>query len=144
GLEPRGGRGALAQEQKPQDQDGRRGSRETDPRQALTPLSTRDARERESRFRAFRDSLELFSDITRGLPAVLRIFGETAFNDAVERRRRHELNLRDRQRLIPQDRRDQTRLARPRERLLSRRHLVENRAEGEDVRSRIGFLSSQP
>ena len=54
------------------------------------------------------------------LPALLGILRETGPHDAVERGRRGRLDLRDRLRLVAQDRRDERGLALARERLLAR------------------------
>ena len=53
----------------------------------------------------------------------------------------HRLERRDRRRLLLHDRRDQRRLARSRNAFLPGRHLVEHRAEREDVRPRVGLLA---
>ena len=73
---------------------------------------------------------------TASAPRVLRKAGP---DDAVERGRRHGRDLRDRRRLVAQDRGDERRLRRAREGLLSRRHLEEDRAQSEDVRPRVRF-----
>ena len=62
-------------------------------------------------------------------------------DDPVERGRRHRLDPRDRRGLLFHDRRDERGLARARERLAPRDHLVEHGAEREDVRARVGFLA---
>ena len=90
-----------------------------------------------------RDPLELVAQIACVLPSVLWILGEAGLDDAVERRRGHRLDRGDRRRVVLQDRRDQRGLTRARERLPPRRHLVEHRAEREDVRPRVGLLALQ-
>src|SRR6266508_468025 len=77
----------------------------------------------------------------RGLEAVFRVLGETRLDDPVESGWRHRLDRGDGRRLRVHYRADQRGLTPARERLLARRHLVENRAEGEYVGSDIGFLA---
>ena len=79
----------------------------------------------------------------RGLEAVVRILCDAGLHQAVERRRSHRLDRRDRFRLRVYDRGDQRRLALSRERLLPGRRLVEEEAEGEDVRAAVGLLALQ-
>ncbi len=101
-----------------------------------------DARREDARLRAaLRDPLQLAAKIAGALPAILRVLCQALPHDAVERGRRHGHDARDRRRLRRHDRRDQRRLARRRERLLPRRHLVQRRAEREDVRPAVRLLA---
>ena len=113
------------------------------PRPHPTPSARRGAREsgRETGLRALGDPAQLPFQVRRGLPALVGILGEARLHDAVERGRRHRLQLRDRLRLVAQDRGDEGRLRGAGEGLLARRHLVEHGAEGEDVGARVGVLA---
>ena len=113
--------------------DGRDG-----PGELLPVLAARDDGRRQARLRAaLRDPLQLQLRVVRRLEPVLRILRQARLHHPVQRRRDHRRRFRDRRRLVPQDRADQRRLALARERLLPRRHLVQHRAEGEDVRARV-------
>ena len=122
----------------------RQKDRRDDPAKPLAAPPPRDHRSRNAGLRAaLADPLQLTPEIGRVLPTVLGIFGQAFLDDVVERGRRHRLNLRDRLRLVPQDRGDERRLRRAGERLLPRRHLVEHAPEREDVRARVGVLPFQ-
>ena len=86
------------------------------------------------------DPPELEPDVGRALPAELRILGETGLHHPIERRRRRRLDRRNGSGFRRHDRGDQARLTFSPERFSPRCHLVERRAEGEDVRPRIGLL----
>lgn len=87
------------------------------------------------------DPLQFRGDVVRALPAFFRILREARPDDALERRRRQRLNLRDRLRLAFEDRGDEARATPPGERTLARHHLVENDSEREDVGARVRFFS---
>ena len=87
------------------------------------------------------DPAQLSPDVRRALPAPLRVLVEACLHDTIQGLRRHRLQARDRRRLRRHDRRDQRGVRRPGEGLPSRRHLVEDAAEGPDVRPRVGVLS---
>ena len=59
------------------------------------------------------DPLELEPHVARRLPAIVGILGETGPHDAVERRRAHRRERRDRRRLLLHDRRDERGLEEP-------------------------------
>ena len=112
------------------------------PREALSALAAVGDRRGQTDLRAaLRDPLELELHVVRGLEAVLGILRETRRDQAVERRRRHRHDRRRGRRAVLQDRADQARLALAVERLLPRRHLVEDRAEREDVAPRVGLAA---
>ena len=89
---------------------------------------------------SFLDPLELGRDVARALPAVLGILLQALAHHVVERRRRHALHARDRGRLGRDDRGDQARARLALERAASRGHLVEHRAQREDVGARVRRL----
>ena len=114
------------------------------PRDPGLPSSPGNGDGRNSRLRsALRDPLQLAPEIRGVLPAVLRVLRQGLLHDVVERRRRHRLNLRDRRRLVAQDRGDERRLRRTTERLLAGRHLVKHAPEREDVGARVGLSPLQ-
>ena len=116
--------------------------REEPPRELLAVLAARDDGSRHSGHRAaLGDPLQLQHHVVRRRPAVLGLLGETALDDPVERGRDHRLDRRDRSRVRVHDRADQARLARPRESLLARHHLVEHAAEREDVAAGVGVAA---
>ena len=84
---------------------------------------------------------QLHFDVMGCLPALVRILGEARLHDAVERRWRKRLNIYHRRRMIFEDGADDGRGARPAERLVTRRHLIQQRTECENVGPRIGRLS---
>ena len=87
------------------------------------------------------DPSQLDQQIVRGLPAIVRILGETARHEPIERPWRHRQQRRQRRRIDVHDRRDQARLALAVERLPAGEHFVEHGAEREDVGARVDGLS---
>ncbi len=92
---------------------------------------------------SFGDRGQLQFDVARGLPAVLGILGQARLDQTVERGRAHRLNGGDNRRLARQDRRHDRDRARSPERLPPRRHLVEHRAQREDVAPRVALSALQ-
>ena len=89
---------------------------------------------------ALGDPLQLIMQIMRAVPPRVWIFSETLADDAVQRRRGQRLRGGHRGRIALQDSRDQARLTLPREGLLARHHLVDDRAEREDVRAGVSLF----
>ena len=118
---------------------GRRQRRGRNPRSLSAPRTLGRRRRRAGTAPA--DPFELASDVARALPAVLGILREALSDDPVERRRRHRLELRDRLRLVAQDRRNEGGARAPLEGARTRRHLVEDCAQREDVRPRVGLAA---
>ena len=97
------------------------------PREARRAAARRDRRRRSPLCEP--PSAIHLSSLLRSAAFCQRSSGSLArqrLHDPLERRRRHRRHRRDRRRLLLHDRRDQRRLARPRKRLLPRRHLVEH------------------
>lgn len=80
-------------------------------------------------------------DIHRRLPALIGILREASPDQMFQRRRRHALKRRHRLRFVLQDCGNQAYLRLCRERLFAGHHLVQQRAEGKDVRARIGVFA---
>ena len=127
------------------DSPGQRGSGQDQgciqqPRQPFARFSPRCDRGGDTRLRSFAsDPLQLLGNIVRALPPIARIFFQAALDDMLERRRRQRLNLRYRRRAAGDDRGDETRSRFAFEGAFACGHLVEQGAEGEDVRARVGF-----
>ena len=142
GLHDARGLGAVQPEQaakprreKPKE---RRGSHE----EPLARAAARGDRRRQAHLRAaFRDPLKLQLDVVGRLEPVVRLLRHAGLDDAVEGRRCHRRDRRDRSWLAFQDRRDQARAALAGKRLLARSHLVQHAAQGEDVGAGVGLLA---
>ncbi len=80
---------------------------------------------------------QLQVDVAGRLPAIVGILGQRAPDDVVHGRWRQRLTRRGRRRLAVQDRGDDARLAVAGKRALARAHLVQQRAQREDVGARI-------
>ena len=78
-------------------------------------------------------------EVAGGLVALIRLFGQAAFDSPLERR--GQLSL-DRRRVFVENRSHRLRRCRPMEGPLTRQHLVENHAEREDVCTMIDMLSA--
>ena len=73
------------------------------------------------------------------LDALVRIFGETGRDDAVERGWRERLHRRHTRRLVLENRAKEARARFALERRPARQHLEQQRAEREDVCARVGL-----
>ena len=90
------------------------------------------------------DPLQLQLDVARRLPAIVGILRQAALDDVIERLAAAPLFACVEEiagGCCGENRRDQARLALAFERLASRRHLVDQRAEREDVGARVGVLA---
>ena len=85
-----------------------------------------------------RERLEVERQIVRRVEALLRILFEAVPHDALERRRHVLVRDRKIRRILLQDRRHRVGGRVAVEGALAREHLVEDRAEGEDVAARVG------
>ena len=84
---------------------------------------------------------QLAGEVVGALPAVVGVLGQARGDHAVEDGRRQRLEPRDRRRLRGEDRGDRgCAWLFPVEGAPPGQHLVEDRAEGEDVRARVGLL----
>ena len=88
-----------------------------------------------------RQGLEVERQVVRRVEALLGILLEAVPHDAVEARRDVLVGRREVRRVLPQDGRHRLRRRLAVEGARARDHLVENGAEREDVRARIGLLS---
>jgi hypothetical protein len=90
------------------------GDRRDDPRGALAPrAAARDGSRHAGRGAALGDEAQLEHDVVRGLPAIVGILGQAGLHHAVERRRCHGTELRDRRRLRAENGGDQAGAALP-------------------------------
>ena len=87
---------------------------------------------------------ELAGEVPRRGVAVLGVLGEAALDDPAQRRRHLRVERADRLGLLVQDRRQRVDGGLLLERPLARRHLVEDRAERELVRSEVDRLARSP
>ena len=85
------------------------------------------------------DPFEVLRDVVRALPALVAILLETLRHEMLQRGRGHRLNRVHRLRLALHDRGDQAGARLPLECTLSRRHLVEHRAQRKDVRASVSL-----
>src|SRR5262249_26323605 len=81
---------------------------------------------------------ELRGDVARRLPPILRFLGKAALDDMLEGRRSHRLQVADRARVGADNLCDEAGPGLAVEGARARRHLVEDRTEGEDVGALIG------
>ena len=88
-----------------------------------------------------RDPTQLAAHIGGALPSLVGLFGQTSVDYVLERRRRHRLQLRDRLRVLLQNGRGHADAALAFEGALTGRHLVQDRAQREDVAARIGLFA---
>jgi hypothetical protein len=95
------------------------------------------------RFRTLRSRLgdpsQLFRDVVRALPPIVRILRETFRDHVLERGRRERLQLSERLRILRHDRRDERSPGAAVERAFAGRHLIEQRAECEKVAAGVGL-----
>ena len=101
-----------------------------------------DGRHRPGRGRArhTRERLEVEGEIARRLEPLLRVLLEAVPHDPVDPRMDVLVRRREIRRLLRQDRRDRVRRRLAAERALARQHLVEDRAEGEEVAAAVRRL----
>ena len=128
---------------------GRRGPPPRAPRPRARPAKAAGAAAREARPRgrgssrgAVAQRREIPRQVLRRSVPILRIFRQTAFHDPQQVRRHFRRRDRERLRLGIDDRRERLRRRRTLEGPLARRHLVEDRAEGELIGSEVHRLSA--
>ena len=92
--------------------------------------------------REARQRLELEGDVVRGVEALLGVLLEAVADDPLEAGRDVLVGDGELRRILLQDRRHRVRGRVAVEGALAREHLVEDRAEGEDVRARVGGLAA--
>ena len=91
-----------------------------------------------------RERLEVEREVARRLEPLLRVLLEAVPHDPLEPGLDVLVRRREIRRLLSQDRRHRLRRRVAAERALAREHLVEDRAEGEDVRARVRRLALAP
>jgi hypothetical protein len=89
--------------------------------------------------RARRDPLQFAKQVAGALVAVVRIFRQTRGDDPIDGRRSKRLKRRNARRLVFEDRAEQARARLAFKRGAAGQHLEQQRAEGEDVGTRVGF-----
>src|SRR5580704_5115682 len=104
------------------------------PTQPVAKSAPRSNRSRSSALPcSFRNPLQLQSNVARRLPALFRIFGETASDGVIKRRRSHRFDGANRSRLLFEDRRSHTERTLALKSALGREHFEEHRTEREQV-----------